>query len=145
MRRNNLADIPFCSNLKMRPACQTLSNAFHMSRKTPRTSYPSSSDEYISWVIDKSWLIQESPGLKPEWFVEIRWFLMKKLNISLYKRVQIFFHKLEEVRLEVRLFVIFLWTGTIFAFFHANAKIPLSKHDLKIIFKGFTYWWSSYF
>ena len=86
MRRNNFPDIPFCSNLKMRPACQTLSNAFDMSRKTPQTSYLSSSDACIPWVIDKSWLIQESPGLKPDWFVEIRWFVMKKLNISLYKR-----------------------------------------------------------
>ena len=68
----------------MRLSCQTTSNAFTMSRNTPRTSYPSSNDAYISWVIDKSWLMQEPPGLKPDWFVEIRWFVMRKLNISLY-------------------------------------------------------------
>ena len=66
MRRNNFPDIPFCSNLKMRPSFQTLSNAFDMSKTTPRTSYPSSSDAFIPWVIDKSWLIQESPGLTPD-------------------------------------------------------------------------------
>ena len=54
MRRNNFPDIPFCSNLKMRPSCQTVSNAFDMPRKTPRTSYPSSNDASIPWVIDKS-------------------------------------------------------------------------------------------
>ena len=43
-----LPDIPFCFNLKMRPSCQTLSNAFDISRKTPLTSKPSSNDLYIS-------------------------------------------------------------------------------------------------
>ena len=38
---------------------------------------------YISWVIDKSWLMQESPGLKPSWFEEIKLFSIKNLNISL--------------------------------------------------------------
>ena len=54
MGRNNLPDIPFCFNLKMRPSCKTLSCAFDMSRNTPQTSYPSSKDAYIPWVIDKS-------------------------------------------------------------------------------------------
>ena len=75
MRRNNFPDIPFCSNLKIRPSCQTLSNAkpYQMSIK--------------------NWLIQESPGLKPDWFVEIRRFVVKKLNISSYeKRSNIFPH-----------------------------------------------------
>ena len=54
MRRNNFPDIPFCSNLKMRPSFQTLSNAFDMSKTTPRTSYSSSSDASIPWVINNS-------------------------------------------------------------------------------------------
>ena len=35
---NKFPDIPFSYNLKIRPSCQTLSNAFEMSRKTPLTS-----------------------------------------------------------------------------------------------------------
>ena len=48
----------------------TLSNAFDLSRKTLLTLSPTSKDSYISWVIDNSWLIQESSGLKPHWFNE---------------------------------------------------------------------------
>ena len=55
----------------MRPSCQALSNAFDMSKNTPWTTCPSLNDAYISWVIDKNWLMQEPPGLKPDWFVEI--------------------------------------------------------------------------
>ena len=36
-------------------------------------------DLYISWVIDKSW----SPGLKPDWFEEIKLFSIRNPNISL--------------------------------------------------------------
>ena len=62
----SLPEIPFCFSLKIIPLCQTLSNAFEISRKTPLTSKPSPKDVYISLVIDKSWLMQESLGLKPD-------------------------------------------------------------------------------
>lgn len=39
-------------------------SAFEISRKTPITSNLPSKDFHILWVIDKSWLILESPGLK---------------------------------------------------------------------------------
>ena len=65
-RFSKLPDIPFCFNLKMRPSCQTLSNAFDISRKTPLTSNPSSNDLYISWVTAKSRFMQETPGLNPD-------------------------------------------------------------------------------
>ena len=42
---NKCPDIPFCFHLKTKPLCQTLSNAFDISRKT---SNPSSNDLYIS-------------------------------------------------------------------------------------------------
>ena len=42
-----------------------------MSKKTPLTSNPLSKDVKIQWVIDNSWLIQESPGWKPDWFLEM--------------------------------------------------------------------------
>ena len=54
----------------MRPSCQTLSKSFNISRKAPLTSKPSSDDLYISWVIAKSWFIQESPGLNFDWLGE---------------------------------------------------------------------------
>ena len=49
----------------MRPSCQTLSNAFDISRKTPLTSNPLSNYLYISWVIAKRWYMQEPTGLNP--------------------------------------------------------------------------------
>ena len=75
--------MPFCFSLKIIPLCQTFSNTFEISRKTPLTSNPSSKDLHISWVIDKSWLIQESPGLKPDWFEEMKLFSIRNLDISL--------------------------------------------------------------
>ena len=53
-------------------SCHTLSNAFDVSRKTCLTSNPSQNDLYISYEIDKNWMTQESLGLKPNWFCEIR-------------------------------------------------------------------------
>ena len=41
---NRLPDIAFSTNFKRRPSCQTLSNAFDISRKMPLLSRPSSSD-----------------------------------------------------------------------------------------------------
>ena len=42
----------------------TLSNALEISKNTPQTSKPSSKDLYIPRVIERSWLVQESPPLK---------------------------------------------------------------------------------
>ena len=50
-RFSKLPDIPFCFNFKTRPLCQTLSNTFDISRKTPLTSHPSSNDSNIIWAI----------------------------------------------------------------------------------------------
>ena len=80
---STLPEIPFCFSLKIIPSCQTLSNDFEISRKAPLTSNHLSKDLYTSWVIDKSSLIQESPHLTPDWFEEIKLFLIRKSNISL--------------------------------------------------------------
>ena len=79
----NLPDMPFCFNLKIIPSCHALLNAFDISRKTLLTSNPSSDNLYISCVIDKNWLTQKSPGLKPYSFCKIRPFLIRNRNISL--------------------------------------------------------------
>lgn len=38
-------------------------------------TYSSSNEVKISYVMDNSWLIQESPGLNPDWF--LFYFLVK--------------------------------------------------------------------
>ena len=58
------------------PSCDSLSKALDMSRNPLWISKPSSNDWYILWVIDKSWLMQESPGLKPD----CRWDIMSIKN-----------------------------------------------------------------
>ena len=41
-----------------------------MSKKTLLTSNPLSKGAKILLVIDNNWLIQESPGSKPDWFLK---------------------------------------------------------------------------
>ena len=91
---SKLPDMPFCFNWKKRPSCHTLSNAFDISRNTPRISWPSFIEWYISSVIDSTWFIQVSPGLMPVWTGEIRSFWFRKLNrkriISYGKELSLF-------------------------------------------------------
>ena len=54
-----------------------------MSRNRPQTSTSLSNDWYISCVIDKSWFMQESLGLKPDWFGKDRLLAGKYSNILL--------------------------------------------------------------
>ena len=51
-----------------RPSCQTLSNSLEMSKKTSLTSAGGllSKLVFISWIMDKSWAIHESPGKKTD-------------------------------------------------------------------------------
>ena len=44
-----------------------------MSKKTLLTSKSLSKDIKMLWVIKNSWLIQESPGWKPDWFLEMKY------------------------------------------------------------------------
>ena len=74
------SDIPFCFHLNKRPLCQTLSN-------TALTSRLLSKDWYASWVVERSWLIQKSTGLKPDWLSDIKLFSMKDLNILSYNNL----------------------------------------------------------
>lgn len=62
---------------------ETLSNAFKIEREKLLTSRTSSEGLYISGVKDNSWLVQESPGLKPDLLEELILFLIKNLTISL--------------------------------------------------------------
>ena len=123
----------------MIPSCQILSNAFDISRKTLLSSSPTYI-QYISWVIDNSWLMPESPGLKLDWFDEISLFSIKKLNVSLNINLLRIFPQISNNDTE-RWFssdclLPFLWMETILAFFHSEGKTPVSMHYLNIIFRG---------
>ena len=63
MISNSFPEIPFCFSLCKSPWCYTLSNAFEMSKNIPQTSRPLSKDLHISWVMDRTCLIHELPGL----------------------------------------------------------------------------------
>ena len=58
--------MPFCFNVKIKNSCQTLSKAWKISKKTPRTSWSPSKDWYISEAIAISWVMQESPGVNAD-------------------------------------------------------------------------------
>ena len=62
IRKSNSPSVPNDFNLKIRPSCQTLSNAFEMSRKTPLTLTVGflSKVVCVSFIIDSNWAIIES-------------------------------------------------------------------------------------
>ena len=83
--------------------------------------------------------MQEPPGLKPDWFVEIWWLAMKKPNILLNKICSNVFPHIGRTEIELQFTrdcLYFLWTGTKFAVYHSSGKIPFSKYDLKIVWSG---------
>ena len=80
-RSKRLPDMLFCDNLKNEPFYHILSKALEMSRKT-RLPIPHQMNCKFR-VVDDNWLMQESLGLKPDWFGEIRLFSSKKLSTSL--------------------------------------------------------------
>ena len=78
--------IPFWRSLKISPSCHTLSKALEISRNIPRTSSPILKALKISWLIERSWLMQEFPGLNPKWFGKSRLFLEKKIKHGVIKQ-----------------------------------------------------------
>ena len=64
MRSRSLPETPFDFSLKMRPSGQTLSNALEISKNIARVSLDGylSNVLCISLMIERSWLIVESPG-----------------------------------------------------------------------------------
>ena len=73
--------IPFWRSLKISTSCYTLSKTLAISRNISRTSSTISKVLKISWLMESSWLMQESPDLNPDWFGESRLFLEKKSNM----------------------------------------------------------------
>ena len=84
MVSNRLPEILFSFNLYKGPLCHTLSNVLDMSNNTPRTSRQLSNYLYISCVIKRIWLINETPGLNPDWLWDIKLFFVKDSNILSY-------------------------------------------------------------
>ena len=101
-------DIPFCCNLKSKPSCQTLSNALDISRKTRLTSWPSSNTERISCAIDSNWLVQESPGLKPDCFGDVKSFSEKMKTCCFKVTVETLYRKPGEEKLEDNFYALFV-------------------------------------
>ena len=66
--------ISFWRSLEIHPTCPTLPKAFEISRNNPRTSRTISKVLKISWLMESSWLMRESPGLKPAYFGDIKSF-----------------------------------------------------------------------
>ena len=69
--------IPFWYSLKISPSCHTLSRALDISMNIPWTLSSISKAVKISWLIERSWLMQVSPGLNTNWFEESRLFSEK--------------------------------------------------------------------
>ena len=67
-------------------SCQTFSNPLDISENTLLTFISLSKDSQILWVMNKSCLTHESPGLNPDLYDEIKFF-DEKVNISFAHRV----------------------------------------------------------
>ena len=84
--------------------------------------------------------MQESPGLKPDWYLDIKLFSMKNSNILSYNNLSQILPAIGSNNIGQLLFNIclppFLWTGTTFAFFHSVVNFPLFKQDWNINFRG---------
>ena len=75
--------------------------------------------------------MQESPGLKLDWFDQISPFSVKNLNISLNingSRVFLQIGSNDTGRQFFNIFPAFLWVGTMSPFFHSNEKAPVLIH-----------------
>ena len=65
-------NVSFWCSLQANPGYQTLSKALEMLRNNRRTSRPMLKSLRFSCLINSSWLIQESPGVKPECFEDFK-------------------------------------------------------------------------
>ena len=59
-------EIPFCVGSYKSSFCYTLSNTFEMSKSVLQASTSLSKDLEILWVMNRSWSVNKSPGLKSD-------------------------------------------------------------------------------
>ena len=80
------------------------------------------------YAVDSNWLVQESPGLNPDCFANIKSFSEKMKTRSSKVTVQTLYRKLGEEKLDDNFFIHclppFLNVGTTFAFFHLKRNLP---------------------
>ena len=60
--------ILFWRSLKISPSCHTLLKALVIPWNIPQTSSLISRSPKISWLNERSWLMQESPEMNQDWF-----------------------------------------------------------------------------
>ena len=120
--------MPFYFNCYIRPSCNTLSKALDMYRNT---SKPLSKELKISWVIDRGWLTQESPGLNPDCFGKIR--LLSKKNFSMLSSM---IHSKTLLQIGRRETGRYFWC--VLPFFKSSGNISDFKQFLKTV-KSFFY------
>ena len=129
---SSLPEIPFCFSLKL--IYQTL-----LRHQEKHLSLQTRYQKIYIFRVDKSCLIQESPGLKLDWFDENKLFSIRNWTFPYILVSQVFFHKLEAVRL-VDSFSNIVYHlsyefGLNWLFFHSNGKESMSIHWMKIRFK----------
>ena len=88
-------EISFCVSLGKSPFGYTLSNTFEMSKSVPQTSRWLSKDLEILWVMDRSWPINKSPGLKSDWLGDIKLFYAKNSYMLLKNNISNIFPAIE--------------------------------------------------
>ena len=88
----------------------------------------------ISWST-----IQQYPGLKPDYFGDIKSF-SKKVDAFHYKAIfEIFYHKLIQVKQDGSfnsLLITFCMNWNNISFSHFKGNLPVHKQVLKIMFRG---------
>ena len=95
MISKSFPEIPFCVSLGKSPFGYTLSNTFEMSKSVPQTSRWLSKDLEILWVMDRSWSINKSPGLKSDWLGDIKLFYAKNSYMLLKNNISNIFPAIE--------------------------------------------------
>ena len=137
-----ISSIPedFC--LQMKPSCQTSSEAIEISTKTVLTSSNGyeSKDDWISWIIECSWYMQESPDEKPDLHLLNNPLWWKWWKIELYNTLSITLANVGKWLIGLWFLIIFLASfyaldGITLAFFLISGKTQNSIFEN--LHKGF--------
>ena len=138
-----------------------LAKTFEIARNMPQTSSPLSNALKISRLIERSWLMQESPDLNPDCFGK-RMLLSERIIKLQIRPSNIISHRgksdtgqqfltfhfpsflwirtaLPSLHSEGNLGVfrhVFLWIRTALPFLHSEGNLRVFRHVLKITFRG---------
>ena len=87
---NNFSGNIILAQLKNHSIMSYFFKSFRNIKKIPQTSIPISKALKITWLIERSWLMQEYPGPNPDWFEENKFFLKKIKYIALKQAFKYF-------------------------------------------------------